>query len=693
MQKSKVTLQFKLTFVFVLLSFIYSFYFIYSFKSKYTDENIIYGNITYYLIDGNKLSLELMGKEKILCNYYFDTIDELNRFKDEYKLGDYIKLEGSLKYPSENTIFNNFNYKEYLKYEQINYLFDASKITKLKDNDKIWYKVKKFIADTLEKNPNKDYLYTFILGNSKYIDSSAMKSYRTNGISHLFAVSGMHVSLISVIILKIFDKFKFKNLLVSFVILFYMFLTSFSPSILRAGIFFILLLLNKKFNLNMTNINLMFILLAICMFIDPFIIYKIGFQYSYLISFTLILFSEIINKANNKIKKLFIISFISFIVSIPITVNNFYQINFLSIILNIFFVPVVSSILFPLTLISLIIPINFLEYFIDIFENISILVSEIDFLILILPKISMFIVIIYYIIIFYVLYNIKLNKYKPICLLVLIIIIHYISPYFNNNMEITYIDVGQGDSIFIKFPNNKGNILIDTGGSIQYEKEDWKIRNSSYSLSDSICTYLKSIGISKLNYAILSHGDFDHMGESINLVNNFKVENVIFNNDEYNDLEKELIKVLDKKNINYYKNVKELNIEDNKLYFLNSKLYNNENDNSSVIYFNYDNYKFLFMGDAGIEREKTILDEYNIKDIDFLKVGHHGSNTSSGKYFIDSINPKYSIISVGKNNRYGHPKDEVLNTLSNSKIYRTDINGSIKISLNKNGYEIRTCTE
>ena len=95
------------------------------------------------------------------------------------------------------------------------------------------------------------------------------------------------------------------------------------------------------------------------------------------------------------------------------------------------------------------------------------------------------------------------------------------------------------------------------------------------------------------------------------------------------------------------------------------------------------------MGDAGIEKEKDILEKYNLKDIDFLKVGHHGSNTSSSKYFIDKINPKYSLISVGKNNRYGHPNDNVLKNLKNSKIYRTDYNGTIKIELN-NEFSIET---
>ena len=182
------------------------------------------------------------------------------------------------------------------------------------------------------------------------------------------------------------------------------------------------------------------------------------------------------------------------------------------------------------------------------------------------------------------------------------------------------------------------------------------------------------------------------MGETINLVNNFKVERVIFNCGEYNDLEKELIKVLDKKKIKYYSCIKELNIDNNKLYFLQTKEYDNENDNSNVIYTELNEYKFMFMGDAGLDKEKDILDKYNITDIDVLKVGHHGSKTSSSEKFINEINPKYSVISVGKNNRYGHPNKEVINNLKDTKIYRTDEDGSIMFKINDNKLEIETCT-
>jgi competence protein ComEC len=98
------------------------------------------------------------------------------------------------------------------------------------------------------------------------------------------------------------------------------------------------------------------------------------------------------------------------------------------------------------------------------------------------------------------------------------------------------------------------------------------------------------------------------------------------------------------------------------------------------------------MGDAGVEVEEDLIEKYNLKDIDVLKVGHHGSKTSSRIEFINEINPKYSIISVGKNNRYGHPNKEVLNNLENSKIYRTDQDGSIMFKIRNNKLRIETCS-
>ena len=148
--------------------------------------------------------------------------------------------------------------------------------------------------------------------------------------------------------------------------------------------------------------------------------------------------------------------------------------------------------------------------------------------------------------------------------------------------------------------------------------------------------------------------------------------------------------MLEKKNIKYYSCIKKLNIDNSKLYFLQTKEYDNENDNSNVIYTKLDGYKFMFMGDAGVEKEKEILEKYNLSNIDVLKVGHHGSKTSSVRTFINKINPKYSVISVGMNNRYGHPNKEGLNDLKQSKVYRTDQDGIIMFKIKNDKLKIKT---
>ena len=686
MKKLRIILQSNYFYLFLMLFVAILLYFNVCDKSKYDiNDDVIIGTITSYYIDNDKLVITIFGKEKVLCNYYFK--DENNTF--DYELGDKIKLFGKLKFPSNNSIFNGFNYREYLKYERINYIFDIDEIIKISNNKSIMYELKNGIINIINKSPNKDYLHTFLLGNNKYIDKEVMESYRINGISHLFSISGMHISLLSMIILKLLKNYKFKKEVVILFLLIYMTLTDFLPSILRSGIFFILIYLNKKFNLNISMFKLMIILLFICVLIDPYIVYKIGFQYSYTISFYLITFNQLINKSKNKLYKLFIVSFISFIVSVPITINNFSQINVLSIFLNIFFVPIVSSIIFPLSLITFLFPFfnNLFTILINIFELLSITFSKIDNFIFIMSKISTLFIIIYYIIISITLYFLSKNIYKYIVSLMFIFVIHYNITIFNKGLEITYIDVGQGDSIFIKFPNDKSNILIDTGGKVTYGN----LKNN-YSVGKNIVDYLKSMGIRKLDYLIITHGDFDHMGDSLYLIDKFKVENVIFNCGEFNALEKELIKKLNKKKVNYCSCIKELNIGKYKLDFLNTKVYDNENDNSNVIYTEFNGYKFMFMGDAGIEKEKDILDKYNLANIDVLKVGHHGSKTSSSKGFIDEIDPKYGVISVGKNNRYGHPNKEVLNNLDNSKIYRTDQDGSIMFKIKNNKLKIETCS-
>lgn len=687
----KILLYSQLYYILLLISIIIIIFslIIYDEKSYYDNYNVSNLTVKDYKVDGDKLSIEF--KENLIGTYYFKTLDEKNNF--DLDLNDKINVNGKLSLPTNNTIPNIFNYKKYLHYKKINYILNIESYSIIHKNKNILYRIKNGVINRINNIKSNEYLFAFILGKSNYIDSSVYNNYKINGITHLFALSGLHVSLFSNILLFILKKIKIGEkascIITSTFLIFFSFIASFTPSILRATIFFILSCINNIYYLYIKPKKLLYLTFFILIIINPFYIFNTGFILSFTITFFILIFNEqyIIK---NKIISILIISVISFFASTPIIINMSYEINIIGFINNLFFIPFVSYIVFPLSIITMLISklspiLSLCTSFMEIISSIS---SNFLNITLIISKMNLLEIIIYYILFILL---IKTKRKIILVLFIIYLIFLYIKPSFNNVFKVYFLDVSQGDSTLILTNANKA-ILIDTGGIKKYNAK-WAKRTKSFNIMiDSLIPFFKSIGVRKIDSLILTHGDFDHMGEAINLVNSFKVEKVIFNCGPYNDLEKELIKVLDKKKIKYYSCIKELNIDKNKLYFLQTKLYDNENDNSNVIITELDGYKFMFMGDASTITEKEIMNKYNLSNIDVLKVGHHGSKTSSSKEFINEINPKYSIISVGKNNRYGHPNKEVLDNLDNSKIYRTDQDGSIMFKIKNNKLKVETCS-
>ena len=647
-----------------------------------TSSTISEGRIIEIDKTNEKTNITILGKEKILIIYYGD-------FSCKY--GDYIRAYGNYITPSSNKVFYLFNYRKYLLSKNIFYSFKTDRINVVKHNHSFRYKVKNYIYNRIKSYKSSSYIKAFILGNTKEIDEEVYLSYRINGIIHLFAISGVHIGILCSVLLFVLNKILsdkyYSYFIVIMVLFFYLFLTGFPASFLRATLLFTMIHLNKVFNLNIKPIYLLIIIFLLLLCFNPFYYYDLGFLLSFTVSFFLILFGKFSIHFNNKISKSLYISLVAFFSSIPLLINSNFSVNFLSPFLSLIFGPIITVVLFPCVLLSLFLkPLDVFVYNMFAFvEKISILINKLEIFNISFGYMNIVFIILYYTFLSFVLYSYLRGKKYFICIFIFLLVFYNIN-YLNFNNQITFIDVGQGDSSLIKYNNNKGSVLIDTGGIVDYN-------GKKYNLSDkTIIPYLKAEGVKTINYLILTHGDFDHMGEAINLANNFKVEKVVFNCGEFNDLEKELIKVLDKKKIKYYSCIKELKLDNNKLYFLQTKEYDNENDNSNVIYTQIDGYKFMFMGDASSVTEKEILNKYNISDIDVLKVGHHGSRTSSSIEFINKISPKYSIISVGKNNRYGHPNKEVLDNLKDSKIYRTDVGGSIKLKIRNNKLKIDACS-
>ena len=353
MQKLKILLQHNL-FTVVLFIFIIVYILTYDGKTN-IDINKKYfeGIITNYKFNNDNLVLEVKGREKIIANYYFKGKEDRKYSKRNIVLGSKIKLYGTFKYPTSNTIPNTFNYQRYLKSKKIYVTMNIDKI-KLNKKCNIFYIFKNKLIKYINNKKNKEYYYIFILGDKTHLDTNIYDIYKENGITHIFAISGMHISMI-IVILK---KLKLKNLLIICILYYYAFLVMFTPSVLRVCLFYTL----KSIFKNTNNAKLLFYTAFILVLLNPYIIFDIGFIYSFIITFGLFII---------KPKGIIKLSIYAFLLSLPITVYNNYEINIISIIINIIIVPFISIIFYPLILLDLLVPVfsNIVTVLINIIEN------------------------------------------------------------------------------------------------------------------------------------------------------------------------------------------------------------------------------------------------------------------------------------------------------------------------------------
>ncbi len=622
--------------------------------------------------------MRLYAGEKIAATYYIKSALEKENLEKDLKVGLTLRVVGKTNEVLKNTIPNTFNYKEYLLHQKIYCSFTISKLEILDEKIDFFSKIKNAMDGRIKNLGDNAYLRAFILGNKNDISNEQYQSIVSNGVSHLFALSGMHLSLVYLLLSKLLNKIKGKKIIIYLFLFLYLFITGFSVSFLRAILFMLLLDVNKLFKINISSIKVLFLTAFVLLLYNPFFIYQVGFWYTFVVTFSLLFCNSFIQK-KGKLKQILLVSLITFLFSAPISIYINYEINLVSILNNVVLVPFISSLVFPFALLSFVIPLflPIFNFFVFLLEKINALCLHFAFF-LVIGKINLLEVIIYYI---FLLLCIQFRSKRIGFLLLLFITFLYNKNLFNNDYSAYFIDVGQGDSTLFVAPRNKEVILIDTGGEVSYAKKDYQIRNKEFDLSKNIILFLKSIRIRKIDLLLITHGDKDHVGYAKKIGEKIRIKNLMINQGEVNRLEKELIS---KYSVVYKYQSKMFDFTTYPL-----KLYNNENDNSIITKIKIKNTDFLLMGDASQEVEKDLLNQYKMK-ADFLKVGHHGSKTSSSYNFLKQVNPQYAIISAGRNNRYNHPSSETIENLKkiDISILNTQEMGTIQIKINKKGYHI-----
>lgn len=478
---------------------------------------------------------------------------------------------------------------------------------------------------------------------------------------------------------KILGRIKYKKIIIYLFLFLYLEITGVSISFLRAILFMLLLDINKKMDLSIPSIKILLLCAFLILTLNPFSIYNVGFWYTFIVTFSLLFCNSLIKK-QNKIGQVVLVSIVTFLFSLPISIYLNYEINLLSILNNILLVPFISVFVFPFALFSFLFPLllPIFHFLVGILEKMNLFFVNFSIPI-IFGKINLGEVLLYYILL---ILGISLRYKKIFAILFVFLLFLYNKNLFHKDYSVYFIDVGQGDACLFVAPKNKEVILIDTGGSVTYSKKEFQIRNREFNLADNIVLFLKSIRVRKIDLLLITHGDKDHLGYASDIGKSIPFRNIMINQGEVNNLEEKLIEQfsqVDEYHAKYF---------DFQTYFL--KLYNSENDNSILTKIKIEESTFLMMGDASSTVEQDFMEKYDISAT-FLKLGHHGSNTSSSYLFLKEVNPEYAIVFAGRNNIYHHPSKETIENLNllNIPVLNTQEMGTIEIKINKGKLHIK----
>ncbi|MCX7918410.1 MAG: DNA internalization-related competence protein ComEC/Rec2 [bacterium] len=637
-----------------------------------------------------------------------------------YFYGDRIQVYGTVQIAPEPANPGEFNYREYLLQEEIYGIVNCwnaadiqnlsvssfgvcERILRLASKIKYYYVC---INNATLPPTHAALLNGIVLGEKTELADDIKEAFIRSGIFHLLVVSGSNVMLIAVIVFVVLKVFRVKRRIAALVsiplVILYALVAGYQPPVSRATIIAVMVLLGLATKQDVQIINNLGIAALIALIVNPLDIFGASFQLSFLTVLSIILIYPILQQWMPFPKKLFSVQLIlyssiaAFIGIAPLSAYYFNLLPLISPVTNLLAVPIVtinlsaglvSGIVYPFSpaLTQLVANTNWLL--------LTILMKVVTFFYFIpgsyiyVARPALWVIVLYYLFLQGFIYGFYPTVYAPnyafrkkwlvaVWGVLLLIVVNALIPW-NRNLELTFLSVGQGDSAFIKFPNGK-TMLIDGG---------------DYSAGKRIVIpYLRRQGVHHLNTVVLSHPHNDHLGGLIHVLSNIPVEMFIDSNQMRYDSEyyPKLYEIINKKNIKTVKVAQgyqislfsraTITILHPPTEFLQTTR-SETNNNSIVLRVIYGKVTTIFPGDIEQEAERYLVRKRITLAATIYKVPHHGSASSNELSFLRSVRPEIAIISVGRNNWFNLPSLVVLESLKkdNAQIYRTDINGAIRL--------------
>lgn len=493
-------------------------------------------------VNGNYLKgIAKLNKEKVLFTYILKDEKEKTFFKEHFQ-GGMLKVNADIEDIGEKKNFYSFDYKKYNENKGIFKNVKVNDIKNFEENKGIISKIKIWrisLGNRIHKEISFDksgYIEALIFGDKAYLEKDEIINYKNLGTSHLLAISGLHlgvlISLIYFILLRLRFSVEIIEKIVFLVIPFYMLISGFSPSVLRAGGMIMLYIIFRK--KDMTKLEALLTTFILMLFINPLFIFDIGFELSFLITFCLLMSDDFLSGSKNIFTSGFKISLVSSLASLPILVMNFYTFSYISIISNIFLVPIFSLVIFPLVLISYVVFLFSSTIFNVIFKpilNISFsFFDKIQDLFLnsspmLIGRHNNYVGVIIFIFILGILIYLNKNKFLLATLGVLLLFFTLLGFSYIGEDKIEEVKIGKGDVYYVR--EGRGNLLINTSNNIQNFYNDFRKKDVEYDIINEYNQMLNYEGKRKIDYLVLTSFKRDKVGYASELVGKDMVNEVI----------------------------------------------------------------------------------------------------------------------------------------------------------------------
>lgn len=623
------------------------------------------------------------------------------------KIDDTLTLTGKLQGLKKPTNPGGFDTYRYHYSKKVYFNLYAERIHILKSN----YGVRRFFGNIrahLMHGTNKIFpsteagiMNTLLLGSKEDLDTSIKKLYQVSGISHLLAISGLHVSVIGMGIFQLLKKLIKKDrvcaTIACFVLWMYCFLSGVSTSVLRSTIMLTLMLLTYFFGEKYDIFSSLFLSGLIILCLNPYQLLDVGFLLSFsavggIITITPALEARY-NQNKNGLLSLLFVTIGASLFTYPILANFFYQISAYAIIINLIVVPS-AAVLIGFGILALLISListfmgnifaGIVYFVLNYIEMICSFTMWLPLHTIAIRKPILLAILIYYLaLVLWV--NIKKVRYARL-LLHLIIVIFFIGVcssqiIHHDELRITFLDVGQGDSSVIEYRNKV--YLIDGGGDMKSTSE---FNKGHY----VVIPYLSSRGINHIDGIFISHSDFDHIYGIIEVIREMPIDFIVLPEPyvkEQDELIQELLSLANEKEIkvHYFNTGYRFDNQELSLFCVypgaEKLYYPNNNAKSMVLKLTYKKFSALFTGDIEEQQEQEIIHLSNLRS-DVIKVPHHGSGSSSSVGFIETVEPQLAVFSYGLYNSFGHPSQSVVERYmeQNTESFHIAMEGAVIIT-------------